>query len=366
MGCSAQFRGGCFQWSVVLVYNYRMAESTERTSAQIVAELDGLADPEISTQEVRNQEPGRGWSKILLVLLGVGAGVVGTLAATSLMSDSDSATEATQQCPFGRGDDGLCLLGTGNGTETETETPVAESDYIWSDEFDTLDTSIWALEHSTYGDGNDELQCYTPEQVKVENGNLVLTAEARSEQCPGGSIRDVTSGMVRSSGQNLSPGQTIEWRVKLTPANPDAQGGLWPALWSSSWAGGGWPLGGEWDGFEVMTANDPTRVVYSIHYANQAGAHGKTSNEIYGSRFSDEWHEFKFDYGLDGVLVWYMDGVETHRVTDAPTSQGYPAPFDQSITEIRINLALGGRPGALDPAALPATLEVDYVRVSEL
>ena len=46
-----------------------------------------------------------------------------------------------------------------------------------------------------------------------------------------------------------------------------------------------------------------------------------------------------------------------------------PVPFDQTIDEIKINLALGGTPGALSPSALGssgATFEIDYIKVFSL
>ena len=37
---------------------------------------------------------------------------------------------------------------------------------VFQDEFDgPLDTSVWRPYHSTYGDGNHELQCHTPANV---------------------------------------------------------------------------------------------------------------------------------------------------------------------------------------------------------
>ncbi len=48
------------------------------------------------------------------------------------------------------------------------------------------------------------------------------------------------------------------------------------------------------------------------------------------------------------------------------TLQGWPAPFNQSMQELKINLALGGNPGALDDRALPATYQIDYVRIYDL
>lgn len=253
-------------------------------------------------------------------------------------------------------------------TASTTTTTVSGPRLIFAEEFDTFNSAIWSKEHSTYGDGNNELQCYTPEQVSVSNGKLVIKAESRSETCPNGSTRAVTSGMVRSRGVSFSPGQRIEYRVKLTPNDRDNQGGLWPALWSSGWSsGGGWPYSGEWDGFEVMTARDPMRSVYSIHYQNTAGNHGKKSREIFrDTYFSDSWHTMAFNYGHNGVLEWFFDGELVHRVTDADTKQAWPSPFDESMKEFKINMALGGSPGPLDPRALPATYEVDYLRIYQI
>jgi len=241
---------------------------------------------------------------------------------------------------------------------------------VWVDDFDVFDGSRWVVEHSTYGDGNGELQCYRPENVSVSGGRLVLRAVSETYTCPNGSTRLVTSGMVRSRGVSFGPGQAIEFRVKLSPGDEANQGGLWPAVWSSGWAGGGWPAGGELDFLEVMTANDARRSVFSVHYAKPGGSHGVTNRGVIGSdNFSVGWHTIRFEYGRGGVLRWYLDGALVHTVTSLDTLQGYPAPFDQATNQIKINLAVGGRPGPLDPRALGpngATFEIDYIQLSSL
>lgn len=241
---------------------------------------------------------------------------------------------------------------------------------LWEENFDRLDPQQWSLEHSTYGDGNNELQCYRPENVSVSNGKLVLQAVTERYTCPSGSTRSVTSGMIRSRGVTFSPGQALEFRVKLTPADENDQSGLWPAVWSSGWGGGGWPAGGELDFLEVMTANNPKRSIYSIHYAKPGGAHGTTNRPVVGSEnFSASWHTVRFDYGRNGQLAWHLDGRKVFSVSGVETNQGYPRPFNLPISELKINLALGGRPGPLSPAAVGsrgATFEVDFIRILEL
>ena len=250
-------------------------------------------------------------------------------------------------------------------TSTSTSTR-PKAGLVWEEHFNTFDAGRWQVEHSTYGDGNGERQCYRPENVRVAGGRLILTARSETYTCPNGSTRTVTSGMVRSRGLTFSPGQTIEFRVKLTPPDPGNQAGLWPAVWSSGWAGS-WPRGGELDYLEVMTAEDARRAVFSLHYADSSGGHELQNKAVPMSEyFSDRWHTVRFDYGRNGDLRWFLDGTRVFSVSAADTAQGYPAPFDRTIGEIKINLAVGGSPGPLASGALGAdgaTFEVDYIKV---
>ncbi len=291
------------------------------------------------------------------------------VSSTSTPSTKPPTTSVTTTAVTSTTVTSTTIAPTTTAKPATTSTTAAPRAGEWFEGFDSLNTSRWAPEHSTYGDGNGERQCYQPDNVSVQGGKLVLRAVEQTVTCPGGSTRTISSGMVRSRGLSFSPGQAIEFRVKLTVADPSNQAGLWPAVWASSWAGGGWPTGGELDFLEVMTAEDPNRAVFSMHYADESGRHRLQNRPSYlGGRFSDEWHTIRFDYGYGGKLTWYLDGRETFSVDYAATRQGYPAPFDQTIREIKVNMAVGGSPGALGSGVLSkdATFEVDYIRVFNL
>lgn len=241
---------------------------------------------------------------------------------------------------------------------------------VWQEEFDTFNSAIWKPEHSTYGDGNNELQCYRPGNVEVRDGTLVLRARTETYTCPNGSTRNVTSGMVRGA-VHFEYGQRIEFRVKMNPVDPDDQRGLWPALWASGWNGGSWPNGGEFDWLEFV-GTTPNRTSHGVHYADQSGEHRHTSKAVdLGEKFSDRWHTVAFDWTDD--LIWYLDGSEVQRLNAASIgASGNPfSPDAQPLTEIKLNLALGGTwPGPLGPTTLDAdgstNVAIDYVRVFDL
>jgi len=281
--------------------------------------------------------------------------------ATTLDEQVTTSTESTPQTTIDE---------TSKSTNTLNDVPSNGKRTVWQDNFDSLDTKTWKVENvSSYGDGNNEVQCYMARNTRVTNGQLILTAKNETQKCAN-DTRQHTSGMIRSRGVTFSPGQGIEFRVKLTPADKKNQGGLWPAVWSSSWAGGGWPNGGELDFIEVMTAKDRDRPVFSMHFAQPNNQHKVINkHKKLNEDFSDNWHTVRFDYGKGGKLKWYLDGEVVHEVTNANTKQGYPAPFNQTIKEIKINLALGGRPGPLDNRALGskgATFVVDYIKIFNL
>ncbi len=243
---------------------------------------------------------------------------------------------------------------------------------VFEDNFSSLNTSRWRPEFSTYGDGNNELQCYMPEQVSVENGALTLRAQRKQAECISGDVREVTSGMVRSSGLSYTPGQRIEFRARMNVANTSDMGGLWPAFWASSWNGGGWPKGGELDVLEWVS-KDQYRSHHSIHWLNESNHHQHWSAKS-NINMANEWHTFAFDWTVT-ELRWFVDGklaasIDPRTLKTADGINPFTNP-SASINQIKINLALGGNWGgplgstALDESG-STSYQLDYVRIYDL
>ncbi len=125
----------------------------------------------------------------------------------------------------------ILLLGLQSCSDDDQQTVVTKFKEVWADEFngEELDASKWNYdlgtgdENTGQGWGNNELQFYTdrPENITVEDGMLVITAQAESFQGA-----NFTSARINTKGIYAPEYGRIEARMKL----PWGQG-IWPAFW---------------------------------------------------------------------------------------------------------------------------------------
>ncbi len=237
---------------------------------------------------------------------------------------------------------------------------------VWSDSFDgdELDTSVWTREWSTYGAGNNELQCYRPESVLVEDGSLKIQAYPWYSRCPNGERRNYSSGMIRSRFKlDFTYG-----RFEVDAQVPEGQG-LWPAAWMSpaDYIYGGWPYSGEMDIFEIR-GHEPSRVVGSAHFARPDGRHRLDNDDYWlpeGS-FADGVHTFAMEW-TPYAITWSVDGIPYNWLvlSDLETSAGTGGPPFDAAFYLKLNLSVGGNwIGHPDNVTQwPAEFRVDEIRV---
>ena len=145
-------------------------------------------------------------------------------------------------------------------------------------------------------------------------------------------------------------------RVKL----PVGQG-LHPAVWllGTDISSVGYPNSGEID--IVETINQADRWTTGIHGPSASGLHWKLNQGGSMPSTLDGFHIFSVTRA-PGSITMAVDGIPV--VTYAPDmlSPGQLWVFDKPMY-LLINLAVGGTwPGPLDPAVLPARMEVDWIR----
>jgi len=258
---------------------------------------------------------------------------------------------------------------------------------VWSDEFSgtSINTNNWRVESSHYGDGNNELECYTPSNVIVSGGTLILRSvrQATPYKCgsndprfPNG--RNWTSGMVRSN-YNTAFGK-FEASIKYLN-----KPGLWPAFWllSVNYPYGGNSNSGELDIMEHFgTASGINGFKATIHTSyTPSKQEGKTTTIANVENFHTyglEWDLVNPSDPNSVILRFYVDNTYFFNLTCATTQdathwqpgvsgQACPIPWTASNPEyILLNQAVGGSGGGTpDPINTPsiADMVVDWIRV---
>ncbi|MBR5524805.1 MAG: family 16 glycosylhydrolase, partial [Clostridia bacterium] len=153
--------------------------------------------------------------------------------------------------------------------------PEGEWELYWSDEFGgtELDYNKWDTPVAYAGTNNMFIKTDRPENVKVENGSLVLTAKKESLK---GSSYSV--GYVSGAGRFSFIYGRMEVRAKLPYGK-----GVWPALWTMGdyylevGDTNGWPYGGEIDLMELVGEADVTE---KKKYPWSAPTYSYTSNPV--------------------------------------------------------------------------------------
>lgn len=214
---------------------------------------------------------------------------------------------------------------------------------VWSDEFDgaALDASKWRAEDAALIK-NAELQYYSPEDVYLENGMLVLRSQKRDLYG-----RHYSSGLVETKGKFSRQYGRFETRAKLPRGK-----GIWPAHWMLP-ADKSWPP--EIDIVEML--GDEPNVVYTHFHWSAFSKHAYEGKRIKGPDFSADFHTFAVEWEPREIR-WYVDGQLVH----SRTGQVPHKPF-----YLILNTAVGGIwPGNPDATTeFPQYHLIDYVRVYE-
>jgi beta-glucanase (GH16 family) len=262
----------------------------------------------------------------------------------------------------------LLLSGALNAQETTSRGKQTRWKLVWSDEFNgpngsAIDVSKWTFDIGGEGWGNQELEYYTsrPENVFIEDGNLVIQARRENYTGADGVSRDYTSGRLKTAGKFSQTYGRFEARVKV----PSGQG-MWPAFWmlGNNIEKAGWPACGEIDIMENI-GKEPATVHGSIHGPGFVGGDGIEAPYTLPAnrRFADDFHIFAVEWEPKAIRLYVDNDLYVTR-TRADLRPGWKWVFDHPFF-LLLNLAVGGDwPGNPDPSTVfPQRMLVDYVRV---
>lgn len=261
----------------------------------------------------------------------------------------------------------LQLLFCGSSAAVDVEDVIVPESYqlVWNDEFNEgseLNPSHWRHEVKKSGWVNHELQNYVDGSVdgkrvtEVANGRLYI-------HCFKGSDGLVYSGRVYAHENEGWKYGIVEARIKLPKGK-----GTWPAFWMmpcrNDFSKNRWPKCGEIDIMEEVGAN-ANNTSSSLH--TEAYNHVKKTQQT-AERFTegteDDFHVYRLEWTANYIKT-YVDGKELLSFENDGINNISTWPFNKPFYVI-LNLAWGGDWGGykgVDESALPATMEVDYVRV---
>lgn len=234
---------------------------------------------------------------------------------------------------------------------------------VWHDEFDGTSLSSSSWKHEVQGPGwvNNELQTYVNGSVdgkpvtEVSDGRLSINCFKHAGKIYSGRIYAMVN-----SGWKYG---IFEARIKLPKGK-----GTWPAFWmmpaNNDFGANPWPRCGEIDIMEEVGYN-PNYTSSSIHcesYNHTIGTQRTAERLTEGAQ--DDFHIYRLEWTPEYIRT-YVDNNRLLSFNNDGKGNVSTWPFNREFYLI-LNLAWGGDWGGaqgVDESALPATMEVDYVRV---
>jgi hypothetical protein len=228
-------------------------------------------------------------------------------------------------------------------------------------------SSYWTIisRHGEYT--QNETECNVPSMVSVNNG-LTITTEAQTATCGdyfnAPSSWPYITGDVQWANLNFTYGS-----VEIVAKFPSVNTSLWPATWL---------LGSNCQYTNPLTGN--TGVTINGHTCPDIGRSGYTEidlTECYGSNGWCQFHVANPSFGIgNGCDATYTVDTNFHTFTTVWNSSGITQYMDgvakttckQKLGNpmfLLIQTQTGGAGGTPNNAYLPATLIVDYVKVTQ-
>jgi beta-glucanase (GH16 family) len=238
---------------------------------------------------------------------------------------------------------------------------------IWADEFNgpngsSVDSSKWQIVTGGNGWFHHELEYYTArsQNIRQQDGNLVIQARAELYTGPDGVTTSLTSGRMQTEGKFEVKYGRIEARIKLPLGK-----GYWPAFWmlGNDHQTNHWPACGEIDIMENI--GKPDRIYSTLHGPGYSGGKGIQAHFDLpaGQAVNTGFHLYAAEWSPNAISFFVDDHLFATQ-TRASLPPGAPWVFDHPFY-LLLNLAIGGPwPGYPDQTTtFPQSMLVDYVRV---
>lgn len=192
----------------------------------------------------------------------------------------------------------------------------------------------------------------------VTDGCLILRGVVNGDR----SIDTVPflTGGITTQGKKAFANGKLEVKAKFGNVQ-----GAWPAIWLLPFEPARWPMGGEIDIMERLNADTFAYQTVHSHYTQNLGLGKEPPHSATGTIKNDEFNIYGVEMYPDS-LVFSINGVKTFTYPRIETDKEGQFPFDRKFY-LNIDMQIEGKwVGKADPAQLPDTMFIDWVRFYEL
>jgi beta-glucanase (GH16 family) len=219
-----------------------------------------------------------------------------------------------------------------------------------------LDQNVWSFQNGDgcpdlCGWGNGEKQFYTTENLRVEDGMLIIKTTQENDT--------YLSSRINTKDKLEFQYGTVEVRAMLPQGK-----GIWPAIWllGSNIDEVGWPLTGEIDMMEFAGKN-PDQIHTTLHTQD---SHGNSKNTAFAKaeNASTSFHTYKVQWTED-FIKFFIDDTEIYTFQPKDKTEAI-WPFDQPFYLI-LNTAVAGTFAGyeVDDRIFPQEFKIDYIKITQ-
>ncbi|RNL65188.1 glycoside hydrolase family 16 protein [Nocardioides marmoriginsengisoli] len=226
----------------------------------------------------------------------------------------------------------------------------------------TLDTSKWFIQTTANSAYNSGGACYTDTKQNVTQsmGSLKLVARKvfKAFVCasPTGSyLTNYTAGTVSTFNRFAQAYGRFEVRAKFPSGRlPGLQSAIWMYPQENTQP---WPYNGEIDIAEWYSQY-PDRVIPFLHYGSSYMDPNATNTNCKVANVSGAWHTYLLEWTPQAIKISY-DG----KVCLTNTAVAGQYPFNKAYMLVLSQMLGTGSNAVTSRTQLPATTQIDYVRV---
>lgn len=229
---------------------------------------------------------------------------------------------------------------------------------VWSDEFDgtALDTLSWSRCSAGHPDW---MRHMSPLDTLCRVGEGTLTLQGVCRPDASDDPRPYLTGGVQSRGKRSLRAGRVDVRARF-----DCAQGFWPAIWLMPDNDLPWPSGGEVDIMEHLNHDSVAyQTVHSLHTLNER--HPRIQSSTTAAIDRDGFNVYTAII-TDSAVEFYINGRLTSTYPRLCPAVADQYPFADHPFYVILSAQLGGSwVGEVDPAQLPVSMQVDYVRFYE-